>query len=355
MAVSFCCLRQLVERLALGTNNSTLVDLKSFLLALFLWFDKIEVLNSVKNNCFYGIDNLRYWWVNQNKTYKAEVGGGYMWSPKSNKDGGFNQFYINMTETCVGDIVFSFSDTLIKTVGVISAPARSSEKPKEFGKAGDAWDTDGWLVQVDYEEISNPLKPKDHMDILGPLLPERYSPIRVDGGGNQVYLAEIPKPMATVLLSLIGHQSNITIEEGQEREIKNRIDIDVTEKYQLVRSRVGQGQYRSNLERHEDGCRITGITDKRFLTASHIKPWVKSNDFEKLDGNNGLLLSPHVDRLFDRGYISFEDSGQLMFSPLLPADVVAAWNLNNPAIKKPLSSKQVPYMAFHRNEIFRGT
>ena len=93
---------------------------------------------------------MRYWWVNQNKTYKAEVGGGYMWSPKSNKDGGFNQFYKNMTEAGVGDIVFSFSNTLIKTVGVVSASARSSEKPKEFGKAGDAWDTDGWLVQVDY-------------------------------------------------------------------------------------------------------------------------------------------------------------------------------------------------------------
>jgi|TARA_B110000459_G_scaffold193747_1_gene232387 hypothetical protein len=103
-------------------------------LALLLWFDKIEVLNFAKNLLFYGIDNLRYWWVNQNKTYKAEVGGGYMWSPKSNKGGGFNQFYINMTETCVGDIVFSFSDTLIKTVGVISAPARSSEKPNVKSK-----------------------------------------------------------------------------------------------------------------------------------------------------------------------------------------------------------------------------
>ena len=296
---------------------------------------------------------MRYWWVNQNKTYKAEVGGGYMWSPKSNKDGGFNQFYKNMTEAGVGDIVFSFSNTLIKTVGVVSASSRSSEKPKEFGKAGDAWDTDGWLVQVDYEEISNPLKPKNHMDILGPLLPDRYSPIRADGGGNQVYLAEISKAMATSLLSLIGHQLDMAIEEGEEREIKNRTDIDVTEKYQLVRSRVGQGQYRNNLERHEAGCRITGITDKRFLTASHIKPWVKSNDFEKLDGNNGLLLSPHIDRLFDRGYISFQDNGQLIFSPSLPSDVMTAWGLNNPAKVKPLTNKQSFYMNFHRSEIFR--
>ena len=297
---------------------------------------------------------FRYWWVNQNQTYKAEVGGGYMWSPKSNRDGGFNQFYQNMTEAGLGDIVFSFADTFIKTVGVVSAPSRSAEKPKEFGKAGDAWDTDGWLVQVDYEELSNPIKPKDHMDVLAPLLPKKYSPIRADGDGNQVYLAEIPDPMAAALLSLIGRQLDVAIEEGQEREIQNRTDIDATEKYQLVRSRVGQGQYRKNLEQHEVGCRITGINDGRFLTASHIKPWAKSNDFEKLDGNNGLLLSPHIDRLFDRGYVSFDDRGALMLSPLLSSEVVVAWGLNNKVEEKPLSGKQSFYMSFHRSEIFRN-
>jgi len=133
----------------------------------------------------------QYWWVNQNQTYKAEVGGGYMWSPKVNKGGGFNQFYDYMIQAQPGDLVFSFADTFIKTVGVVTAPARSADKPEEFGKAGDAWDADGWLVQVDYEELNHPIKPKDHMDILAPLLPEKYSPIRADGGGNQVYLARI--------------------------------------------------------------------------------------------------------------------------------------------------------------------
>ena len=77
-------------------------------------------------------------------------------------------------------------------------------------------------------------------------------------------------------------------------------------------------------------------------------------DFEKLDGNNGLLLSPHIDRLFDRGYISFEDSGQLMFSPLLPSEVIDAWALSKPAVEKPLSHKQSAYMSFHRSEIYRN-
>jgi len=75
-------------------------------------------------------------------------------------------------------------------------PGRSAEKPKEFGKAGAAWGADGWLVQVDYEEMNAPIKTKNHMNILAPLLPERYPPIRADGGGNQVYMAEIPKPIA---------------------------------------------------------------------------------------------------------------------------------------------------------------
>lgn len=297
----------------------------------------------------------RYWWVNQNQTYRAEVGGGYMWSPKSNKDGGSNHFYKNMTEVGSGDIVFSFADTFIKTVGVVSATARSAEKPKEFGKAGDAWDTDGWLVQVEYEELENPIRPKDHMDVLAPLLPNKYSPIRADGGGNQVYLAEIPEPMAEMLLVLMGQQLEVTLDESQARETQNRTDIVATVKYQLVLSRVGQGQYRKNLEQHETACRITGITDGRFLTASHVKPWAKSSDFEKLDGNNGLLLSPHVDRLFDRGYISFEDNGALMMSPSLPKEVVSAWSLSADIEFRPLTKKQAAYMDYHRRKVFRSS
>ncbi|MZR14269.1 HNH endonuclease [Maritimibacter sp. DP07] len=295
----------------------------------------------------------RYWWVNQNQTYKAEVGGGYMWSPKTNKDGGFSQFYHNMTQTRPGDFVFSFADTLIKAVGVVEAPAQSAEKPQEFGKAGEAWDADGWLVQVEYEELVSPIRPKDHMGLLAPLLPEKYSPIRADGDGNQVYLAEISEGMGQALLSLIGRQLEMTIGDGQEREIRNRTDIGTTEKYQLAKSRVGQGQYRKNLERHEAGCRITGITDGRFLTASHIKPWAQSSDYEKLDGNNGLLLSPHVDRLFDRGYISFEDGGTLLLSPSLPKEVADAWGLAAGIEPKPLTQRQAVYMAYHRTEIFQ--
>ena len=294
----------------------------------------------------------KYWWVNQNKTYRAEVNGGYMWSPKMNNNGGFNQFYHYMTQTAPGDIVFSFAGTKIKTVGVVLMEARSFAKPEEFGKSGESWDADGWLVQVDFNELKYPIKPKDHMNILASTLPKKYSPIRANGDGNQVYLAEIPTKMAEKLLSLIGNQVDVTLEQGQERTIRNRTDIGITEKYQLVRSRLGQGQYRKNLEEFENGCRITGISDGRFLTASHIKPWVKSNDFEKIDGNNGLLLSPHIDRLFDRGFITFENNGNLILNPNLPKEVANSWGITNGMHTRSLRLEQKIYMEYHREEIF---
>jgi hypothetical protein len=63
----------------------------------------------------------------------------------------------------------------------------------------------GWY-QVEYEELAHPIRPQDDMDILAPLLPEEYAPIRTDGGGNQVYLAEIPERAGKASMPLIGRQ-----------------------------------------------------------------------------------------------------------------------------------------------------
>lgn len=62
---------------------------------------------------------MRYWWVNQNQTYKFEVNGGFLWSPKTRSDGGKNHFYKTMEEVRPGDLVFSYCDTYIKAIGVV--------------------------------------------------------------------------------------------------------------------------------------------------------------------------------------------------------------------------------------------
>ena len=72
---------------------------------------------------------MRYWWVNQNQTYRAEVRGSFMWSPKQNANGARNQFYENMREVSPGDVVFSFCDTRIKAIGVVTGTAQTGPKP----------------------------------------------------------------------------------------------------------------------------------------------------------------------------------------------------------------------------------
>ena len=135
---------------------------------------------------------MKYWWVNQNITYKHEVGNNYLWSPKTKANGHGNRFYDNMTEVRAGDIVYSFCDTKIKAVGVATGTAKTSPIPEEFISADTTWADEGWFVPVKFEEIGNPIRPADHMDVLEPVRPIRYSPIQANGHGNQgVYLADI--------------------------------------------------------------------------------------------------------------------------------------------------------------------
>lgn len=86
---------------------------------------------------------MRYWWVNQNQTYRHEVGGGYLWSPKRKANQAQNPFYDFMREVAPGDVIFSFANTRIGAVGIARSHAYEAPKPLEFGQAGAYWDTIG--------------------------------------------------------------------------------------------------------------------------------------------------------------------------------------------------------------------
>jgi putative restriction endonuclease len=84
----------------------------------------------------------------------------------------------------------------------------------------------------------------------------------------------------------------------------------------LTRARKGQGLFKDRVSQIEQKCRITGVENPVHLIASHCKPWRDSTNEERLDGENGLLLTPSIDHLFDRGFISFENNGTLVISPV---------------------------------------
>jgi putative restriction endonuclease len=147
---------------------------------------------------------MGFWWVNHKQTFKQEIGGGYIWSPKSDKNGARNQAYINLTLARVDDTIFSYADGGIRAVGRVTKACEDHLRPNEFGDVGDQWDRDGWLVKVEWELLDVPIFPKTHISKIAPLLPTKYSPIRNNGNGNQkCYLAEISEPLADLLLRII--------------------------------------------------------------------------------------------------------------------------------------------------------
>lgn len=310
---------------------------------------------------------MRFWWVNQNQTYSEEVSGGYLWSPKVKADGTRNPFYDSMRKAQPGDIVFSFSRTLIRAVGVVREPAQTSPKPTEFGTTGSYWSDEGWLVSVDFQEFASPIRPKDQIDYLRPVLPVKYSPLQHNGNGVQsIYLAEVPSALAERVVALIGPafdealadlgaNTRLADEQAnlQEKQLLDRTDIGVTQIKQLVNARRGQGLFKTRVRAMERSCRVTGLDRAQHLIASHIKPWKDSTDSEKLDGANGLLLSPHVDHLFDKGYISFSNIGELIVSSALRMRVLDAWHIDVDVNVGEFTPKQQEYLAHHRRLVLQ--
>jgi len=307
-------------------------------------------------------NSTKYWWVNLNQTYRHEVPGGYMWSPKVAINGARIHFWDNMTLVTPGDIVFAFADKKIKAVGIIAGIAQSATKPKVFGKIGENWSEDGWFVPVEYTRIENPIEPKNHMHLIGPMLNDKYNPIKLNGDGNQNYLSSISDDLGHLLLQLsnaelptlvVTHLEDLKFSE-EEQEIVSLESIPETERATLVLARRGQGTFRARVKIIESRCRVTGVSAENLLIASHIKPWKESDNLERLDGNNGLFLSPHVDKLFDSGFITFTQKGELLVSPQLDITVLEKWSLDPLRKYGKFNDDQAYFLEFHGKSKFRA-
>lgn len=133
------------------------------------------------------------------------------------------------------------------------------------------------------------------------------------------------------------------------------LELDETVVRQVVAVRKKQDLFRRRLIGVEKECRLTGIRDLRFVRASHIKPWAACDSgMERVDGNDGLLLTPSADHLFDQGWISFQASGQLLRSSDLPNDVIEglAMNLTLGRSVGSFNVHQANYLEYHRNAVF---
>jgi putative restriction endonuclease len=322
---------------------------------------------------------VRYWWVNQNQTYRHETEGGYLWSPKRKSNEQRNPFYESMREVAPGDIILSFFDTRIAALGIARSYCYESPKPTEFGKAGSYWEDIGWKIDVSFRQLANQIRPKDHIAELRSLLPEKYAPLRSNGDGLQsVYLTGVSAGFAAVIFRLIGSEANQVSDAGMavskaerlspspeptleewERRVESALQVDrrltETERQALVLSRRGQGVFRANVQAIERACRITKVERREHLIAGHVKPWRDSSNDERLNGENGLLLTPTIDHLFDKGFLSFEDGGRLILSPVADPESLRRMGIpTDTAVNVgAFSLGQRAFLEYHRDNVLR--
>jgi putative restriction endonuclease len=204
---------------------------------------------------------------------------------------------------------------------------------------------------------------------------EKSAPLRPTGDGHQhVYLTSISDALAELVIGLAGEtaafrpavfeeSSSILVErelsgqlEWEEIEQRHILEADVptTTRRALVQARVGQGLFKDRVSQIEKQCRLTFVNNPTHLVGSHIKPWREATNEERLQGANGLLLTPTADHLFDRGFISFDDNGEVIVSPV--ADVVSLRRMGldpaNPPRPLPFNTDKKYFLSHHRKEIF---
>lgn len=115
----------------------------------------------------------------------------------------------------------------------------------------------------------------------------------------------------------------------------------------------GQGLFKERVSAIESRCQIAGVDNPAHLIASHCKPWRDSTNEERLNGENGLLLTPSIDHLFDRGFMGFEDAGHLIISPVAHRPSLAKMGIDSEKVVNVagFTRGQRKFLEIHRNSV----
>jgi hypothetical protein len=198
------------------------------------------------------------------------------------------------------------------------------------------------FVELKFQALSKePLISLDYLELNFPNI--KWTP---QSNGNV-----IPQEIASEIFEELSKDLKPNDEIQIEKEILESPHLAETEKQQLILSRKGQGNFRKLLMKYWNGCSITNCKLMDVLIASHIKPWKYSDNEERLNLYNGLLLTPNLDKLFDKGLISFENNGHIIIS-----DKVSPYMNElgiSPSMRVYLTNEHESFMEYHRKNVFR--
>ncbi len=152
---------------------------------------------------------------------------------------------------------------------------------------------------------------------------------------------------------ILERQYKEALKKGTYRKPKE-FEIKEKDKETIIKARIGQGRYRELLKQKWNNTEsISDYANPDFMRASHIKPWKNCDNKECIDPENGLLLKPDNDFLFDQGYISFNDDGRIIISKMLSKQDIQEFHLSEEIRIKQVTPKMKDYLNYHREKIFK--
>ncbi|HTI02610.1 MAG TPA: HNH endonuclease signature motif containing protein [Acidisoma sp.] len=288
---------------------------------------------------------MAFWIVYHGKDWNRARRGGYLWAPKRGRNGQTQAYWATMERVRPGDLIFSGANSALRAVAEATLPAYSAERPDPMDNQFRYGN--GWRLDITFTDLLQPMYYRDWVpDVLGEM-PALHSPFQSGGGPNQGYLYELPNSVGEHIIHL-ARQQGVDL-AGQANEVAPVPDGAETTRQQIVAARMGQGNFRKDLLIWWEGsCAILGTNRPELLRASHIKPWSSSNNVERLDPANGLLLSAMYDAAFDALLLSFAEDGALMLAQDFSTEEAATAGIDSTARIKIKDPKTASYLAEHR-------
>ena len=265
------------------------------------------------------MDDIKYWWVSQGKTWKLENEGGFLWAPYENSSGRSFWHWDTMDELKKGDFVFSYVHGKIIAVSKVSGPSYKSQKPKKFKD----WNQDGRKCDVVYTLLDKPIIIKDHIRQIQSFLPTSRSPLQKNGKANQIYLTHLTDELGNYLIQFFDQKrlfydnGKVGSKENIEQLIPKSDNTFERRTVKVAITRVIRDTRLSNQikEFYNYECQICGISiltntqSGRYAEAAHIRPLEKMGDDKK---ENIICLCPNHHTMLDYGTISINDDYTLI-------------------------------------------
>ncbi|UEP31314.1 MULTISPECIES: HNH endonuclease [unclassified Burkholderia] len=294
---------------------------------------------------------MEFYWVNVGQTINEVLSGNFLWAPDHTvtQSGKVHhlEHWDNVAAVRTGDLIFCCHSQRISHIAKAVAPSYSAPKPPSRSFA--EWNPDGHRVDVELLELKTPLLRDEVSGEYMLRFDERTSPSLFTSMGTlkQIYMAHLPQDAGTYLLEASGMIDRF--EDALLSNSGNGQKMSKTTRDAIVKARIGQGKFRADLlKRWNNQCSLTGLSNTDLLVASHIHAWSLSTNNERIDPDNGLLLAPHIDRLFDKGLISFDHEGLLLIGPTLSSHDQELFALDRYTSLRKITTGNRTYLARHR-------